>query len=335
MKPIPTPQLIKVSSTALGSVATPDHSHTLWEEFLRLQLKPSTRREYSKAINYFCQAMAAKQSPAVFLHEFLELPKKTAILLVLEWRQRLINEGKSSATINQRLSALKSLVEYALRCEACSYSLSEIKSLKGQPYKNTRGVPVEDYREILAWVDRTTDLGRRDYAILRLLWDNALRREEVVTLDLSDYLPKEGRLMILGKGQVDKESIDLNPQVIEALNEWIAFRSGLYFSPKNGAERDLSMFISCNGRRLAGSDIFRILKSYADLAEVQISPHRVRHSAITAYLDASDGNIRVAQSLSRHKDPRTLMIYDDNRQQLQRQATRELGDLLDDEVRWI
>jgi integrase/recombinase XerC len=89
------------------------------------------------------------------------------------------------------------------------------------------------------------------------------------------------------------------------------------------------MFISCNGRRLAGSDIFRILKSYADLAEVPISPHRVRHSAITSYLDASDGNIRVAQSLSRHKDPRTLMVYDDNRQQLQRQATRELGDLLD------
>jgi integrase/recombinase XerC len=89
------------------------------------------------------------------------------------------------------------------------------------------------------------------------------------------------------------------------------------------------MFISCNGRRLAGNDIFRILKSYADLAEVPISPHRVRHGAITAHLDASNGNIRVAQSLSRHKDPGTLMIYDDNRHQLQRQATRELGDLLD------
>ena len=329
LKQIPTPQLIKISSTALGSVAIPDNSDTLWEEFLRLQLKPSTRREYGKAINYFCQAMAAEKTPAAFLQEFLELPKKSAILLVLEWRQRLINEGKSSATINQRLTALKSLVEYALRREACSFSLSEIKSLKRQPYRNTRGVPVEDYREILAWVDRTTDLGRRDYAILRLLWDNALRREELVTLDLSDYLPKEGRLMILGKGRVDKESIDLNPQVIEALDEWVAFRSGLYFAPKNGGERDSAMFISCNGRRLSGTDIFRILKNYADLAEVQISPHRVRHSAITAYLDASDGNIRVAQSLSRHKDPRTLMVYDDNRQQLQRQAAVELGDLLD------
>ncbi len=329
MKSIPTPQLIKVANTALELVDASDRSNTLWEEFLRLQLKPSTRREYGKAINYFCQAMATEKAPAIFLPEFLELPKKNAILLVLEWRQRMINQGKSSATINQRLSALKSLVEYARRCEACSFSLSEIKSLKGQPYKNTRGVPVENYREVLGWVDRTTDLGRRDYGILRLLWDNALRREEIVTLDLSDYLPKEGRLMVLGKGQIDQQSIDLNPQVIEALDEWVTFRAGLYFSPKDGSDCDSAMFISCNGRRLSGTDVFRILKSYADLAEVQISPHRVRHSAITAYLDASDGNIRVAQSLSRHKDPRTLAIYDDSRHQLQRRATKELGDLLD------
>jgi hypothetical protein len=54
--------------------------------------------------------------------------------------------------------------------------------------------------------------------------------------------------MVLGKGRVDKESVGLNSQVIEALNEWIAFRSGIYFSPKNGAECDLSMFISFNGK---------------------------------------------------------------------------------------
>jgi integrase/recombinase XerC len=55
----------------------------------------------------------------------------------------------------------------------------------------------------------------------------------------------------------------------------------------------------------------------------------VRHSAITAYLDSSGGDVRSAQSLSRHADPRTLMIYDDNRQGLQGKATKALGDLLD------
>jgi integrase/recombinase XerC len=332
--------------TALDSEAidTPNQSQeTLWEEFLRLQLKPRTRQEYGKSINYFCRSMAPDRLPTTFLQKFLASTKREAILLVLEWRQRLLNENKASGTINQRISALKSLVEYAGRQDACSFSLGEIKSLKSQSYKDTRGVSVDDYRSILALVDRSTDLGIRDYAILRLLWDLALRREEVVSLDIDSYLPR--RLMVKSKGQFDRQSIapgaseaiDLNPQLEDALDHWVAIREGLYFQPKDGAdspsgtlrERDDALFLSCNGRRLAGTDIFRILQGYADAAGVKISPHRVRHSAITAFLDVSEGDVRSAQSLSRHKDPRTLMIYDDNRQGLQGKATQALGNLLD------
>jgi integrase/recombinase XerC len=119
-----------------------------------------------------------------------------------------------------------------------------------------------------------------------------------------------------------------NGGVREAIEDWLGFRSGLYFQPKSGMDRDSALFLSCNGRRLRGSDVFQILRSYADPAGVSISPHRVRHSAITAYLDSSGGDVRSAQSLSRHADPRTLMIYDDNRQGLQGKATKALGDLL-------
>jgi integrase/recombinase XerC len=66
-----------------------------------------------------------------------------------------------------------------------------------------------------------------------------------------------------------------------------------------------------------------------EAADLKLSPHGTRHSAITAFLDASGGDVRSAQSLSRHKDPRTLMIYDDNRQGLQGKASQALGDLLD------
>jgi integrase/recombinase XerC len=74
--------------------------------------------------------------------------------------------------------------------------------------------------------------------------------------------------------------------------------------------------------------IWRIVMACAEAAGVKVSPHGIRHSAITAFLDASGGDVRSAQSLSRHKDPRTLMIYDDNRQGLQGKATQVLGDLL-------
>ncbi|MEG4585383.1 hypothetical protein QUA54_09220 [Microcoleus sp. MOSTC5] len=53
-------------------------------------------------------------------------------------------------------------------------------------------------------------------------------------------------------------------------------------------------------------------------------PHRIRHSVITAALDATDGNVRKVQKLSRHKNLNTLMIYDDNRGRDQQDVTELL-----------
>jgi integrase/recombinase XerC len=59
-----------------------------------------------------------------------------------------------------------------------------------------------------------------------------------------------------------------------------------------------------------------------------MSPHRIRHSAITAALDATNGNVRKVQKLSRHRKLDTLMIYDDNRTNLQGQVSSLLSELV-------
>jgi integrase/recombinase XerC len=67
-----------------------------------------------------------------------------------------------------------------------------------------------------------------------------------------------------------------------------------------------------------------------------MSPHRVRHSAITAFLDASGGDVRPpwwrasrsAQGLSRHANLNTLTRYDDNRHKYQATASTVLEDLV-------
>lgn len=59
-----------------------------------------------------------------------------------------------------------------------------------------------------------------------------------------------------------------------------------------------------------------------------MSPHRIRHSSITAALDATDGNIRKVQKLSRHANINTLMTYDDNRISYQEEMSQLLGDLV-------
>jgi integrase/recombinase XerC len=341
MKEIPAPQLVRIPEvlvvTSMGFPTTVEtvqniRSNEIWEQFLRVQIKEETQKTYRRAIVNFSKEVAPNRSPSDFLAEFFLFQQRQATQLVLDWRQSLIDRGLASATINQRLAAIKSLVAFASRAELCEFSLAAIKCLKSDGYRDTRGVPVEDYRSIMALVDRSTDLGIRNYAILRLLWDLALRRGEVISLDVSHYLP--GKLMVLGKGKIDRQTLDIGGGLAEALDQWIAIRRGLYFQPKSG-DQDLALFLSCTGRRLDGMGIWRIVMACAEAAGVKVSPHGIRHSAITAFLDASGGDVRSAQSLSRHKDPRTLMIYDDNRQGLQGKATQSLGSLLDSlEPKW-
>jgi integrase/recombinase XerC len=93
------------------------------------------------------------------------------------------------------------------------------------------------------------------------------------------------------------------------------------------------LFISLRpryGHRLTGDGIRKIVVEIAENAGISktISPHRIRHSSVTAALDASDGDVRSVQKLSRHASLNTLMIYDDNRTKAQGKITALLEDLV-------
>jgi integrase/recombinase XerC len=317
---IPIPQLVRVGDLEITPVISDDARVAIWDSFLSLQIKETTQRAYSKSLADFCQKVYSSLSLPDALQNFLLLSQSDALHQVLIYRKILIDLKLSSATINQRLSALKSLVDYARKRSLCSFTLIDVKGLRSQKYRDTRGRTVDEYRSVLAEIDRSTILGKRDYAICRLLWDNALRRGEIVSLDRANFLPQESRLMILGKGTLELQSIDLNSAVVIAINDYLLIKPDT---------NNPALFVSNNGKRLDGKDIARIVKKYAEPVGIDLSPHRVRHSAITAYLDVSEGNVRAAQSLSRHQNLSTLMIYDDNRHQLQGKASKDLGDLLD------
>lgn len=65
--------------------------------------------------------------------------------------------------------------------------------------------------------------------------------------------------------------------------------------------------------RLTPDGLYKTVADYGEKLGLRLTPHKLRHSAITIFLDSSGGNILEAQGLSRHADLRALSIYDDNR----------------------
>jgi integrase/recombinase XerC len=315
----------KSSGSLLTSIKAVARTTTfdVWDDFLKLQISANTKRTYASALDDFFTRLTGEGASVPQIQEFLALSEHEAVGVVLKYKGLLIDEALAPSTINTRLSAVKSLAGHARKLGQCRFSLEDITHVRVEKYRDTSGVGVEAYRDILAEVDRSTAKGKRDYAILRLLWDNALRRGELVATNVGDF--REGKLWIIGKGKMQQQSIDLAPRTVAALAEWLAVRAGAATDP---------IFIALDGRsrgkRLSGRSVARVVDWVATDAGVtkHLSPHRIRHSSITTFLDASGGDVRTAQRLSRHSRLDTLMIYDDNRKGLQAKASGVLANLL-------
>jgi len=300
--------------------------NTLLDDWLARSRSPHTKRMYRSNINAFILAIGYQTTPDV-LAQFLLLDSHQAFELVSQYHGSLIARKLAPATINQKLAAIKSLVNYASQAGKCHYTLVNIKAEKLTQYRDTKGIPLEQFKLMMGAVDTDTIKGLRDIAILFLLWGNALRRSEIANCDVKDFLPQAGELIITSKGKIGQpETISLGKSAIAAIDKWLVARKD-YTS-------DDPLFCATHkgywGNRLHTHSIYKLVQKYAKLAGIDkvMSPHRVRHSSITEALNLTNGDVRKVQKLSRHKNINTLMIYDDNRQNLQGEVTGMLDDLI-------
>ena len=230
--------------------------------------------------------------------------------LALDYKDNLIQRGLATNTVNRRLAALRSLVKLARTLGMVPWTL-DISNVKGKAYRDTRGPGRSGYRRLLDKLDeRLGAKARRDRAAVRLLYDMALRRGEVVGLDVEDVDLEAGTVEILGKGRTQKERLTIPEPTRETLAHWLEAR---------GTE-DGPLFVNFDragkGKRLTGTSLYRIIRDLGQDVGLTVRPHGLRHAAITEALDLTNGNVRAVQRFSRHVDVKTLNHYDDNRQDL-------------------
>jgi integrase/recombinase XerC len=189
------------------------------EQLLADTRSPNTKRAYEKDLRDFFLFISGRIPEQGLVLEFLHLEQRHAVALVLKYKAHLVNHKKlAEVTVNRRLSAIKSLTLMGRKLGVCAYTLEDIKGEKAETYRDTTGIPPADFAKVLALVDRTTLKGKRDYAILRLLWDNALRRNEVCNLNVGDFNAQASTLSILGKGKgTQKTVVDLSRKTVEAI----------------------------------------------------------------------------------------------------------------------
>lgn len=286
----------------------------------------ATRKAYAADLEDFFGGAAAPDTVRLFLG----LRTGDIALRLTTYRAEMLGRGLAPATINRRLSAVRSLLKMAYRLGISDTDgRGLVDAERVRRYRDTRGVDLAGCRRIIAAIPTDTVMGARNVAILRVMLELALRRAEVINLNVVDFEYAERRLMVTCKGRgSERAPMTISQRCADAIATYLLVAG-------HAMEPDVPLFRSCDrntrntGGRLHGQGLHHIIEMCGLAAAIEgLTPHKLRHSSITAALDATGGDVRRVQRLSRHVDLRTLTIYDDNRSDLQGEVTGLLAGLL-------
>tara|TARA_Y100000780_G_C13650670_1_gene404418 strand:+ start:229 stop:1122 length:894 start_codon:yes stop_codon:yes gene_type:complete len=178
--------------------------------------------------------------------------------------------------------------------------------------KPSRKLPVvlavEEVNKILGVIDTAKPLGRRDLAILEVLYSAGVRVSELCDLRMIDLVLDSDMIRVTGKGNKER-FVPIGPRAQECINNYLKFdRPTLSKKDKNLGK----IFLSRNGRPLTRMTVNIILKKWAQVSGLKkkVSPHTFRHSFATHLLEGG-ADLRVVQEMLGHVDISTTQIYYD------------------------
>ena len=155
-------------------------------------------------------------------------------------------------------------------------------------------------------IDLSDPLGRRNRAIIEMLYGCGMRVSELCNLTLTDVNTAELFIIVNGKGEKQR-MVPMSELSAQLVDEYVATDRATLV-PRRGDE-DV-VFLNRRGARLTRVMIFYIVKTLAALAGVRkkVSPHTLRHSFATHLLEGG-ANLRAIQQMLGHESIATTQVY--------------------------
>ena len=164
----------------------------------------------------------------------------------------------------------------------------------------------QEMEALFSSIDTSSVLGKRNYALLELLYATGIRVAECCTLKLSDVDLDSGMLLVHGKGN-KMRYVPLGEFVIQAMQVYLAQRHELL--AKSGVDSDV-VFLNHRGRAVTDRGVRDILKrlTHQTSEQIKLAPHVVRHTFATHLLN-NGADLRSVQELLGHVNLSSTQIY--------------------------
>lgn len=224
---------------------------------------------------------------------------------VVAYLLELKNAGKSAATVNRKLASVRSFYRFLLeKGKIDEDPTNNIKSPR-IPRKKLQYLTIEEIDKLLSAPDDSLR-GKRDRAILELLYATGIRVTELIEANVEDINLRMGFITCAGE-QSKARIIPMGRPARAAMEEYIYdVRDKLLRDNKD----DKALFLNYYGQRITRQGLWKILKAYGENAglEHKLTPNIIRNS-FAVHMIQNGADLKSLQELLGHEDVTATQIY--------------------------
>ena len=262
-------------------------------------VSPHTVSNYRRDIEQFLEFLR-RLSTGDFMFNAVD------VLLARRYLASLVGKDYSRKTIARNIAALRSFFRYLCR----------VQVVDSNPFVGIRTPKLErrlpqflDVPELddLLKLPPATVLGRRDSALLELLYGAGVRVSELVGLSLQNIDLSEQYILVFGKGSKER-IIPIGRLAVKAISSYLQESRPVLL--RKQPEKTDALFLNHTGTPLSDRSVRRILDKYVTRLAVhkRVTPHTLRHSFATHLLD-NGADLRSVQELLGHVSLKTTQGY--------------------------
>jgi integrase/recombinase XerD len=274
-----------------------------------------------------------KQFFSWFIEQGIKNPSRETILA---YKENLDTKGLRPFTRSSYLVAVRKFFEWAEGLKLYPNIAKGIKGAKKSLKSHQKdSLTVDQIKSLLNNIDKKTVQGKRDFALINLLFRTGLRLIEIARADIVDLQIEEDEalLWVRGKGRDGKDDfVVLTEETLNPIIEYLRVRKA-----KNTKEPLFpSLSDRNNGKRITVFSLSRLIKTYfrkTGLNSRRLTAHSLRHTFGVLSIKAG-ASLYEVQLAMRHTTPTTTELYLGDIERIKRREAapeRRLNALLADE----
>lgn len=225
--------------------------------------------------------------------------------LVLKYLTHLRNGHLSARSRARHLTSLRGFYRFLVQEKVLDHDPVRLIDLPKSGLKLPDVLSIENVNRLLDTPDPAKPRGKRDAAMLELLYAAGLRVSELINLRLTDINTEAGFVRVFGKGSKER-IVPVGRHARDKIDIYIETARPLLLKHTISPH----LFVARAGKPMTRQGFWKLLKQYALRSGItkKVTPHSLRHSFASHLLEGG-ADLRAVQVMLGHVDISTTQIY--------------------------